>query len=234
MRRGGPRPGEVAFPILSRARAVLGGSSFRRGHAGRRPRLRYRLVLATVALVTVVILGAGACSGSPTSTTAPSSPAPPGAAALTESPPQRVHIPAISVDSAVMGLGLRADRRMEVPPGAFPAGWYSRGPTPGEVGPAVLAGHVDWAGHPGVFARLHDLEPQDEVEVTREDRTVAVFRVTRVDQVPKDAFPTQRVYGNLDRPGLRLITCGGELDRQARSYEDNIVVFADFVGTRHT
>ncbi|HWN29276.1 MAG TPA: class F sortase [Actinomycetospora sp.] len=153
---------------------------------------------------------------------------------MAESRPQRVQIPAIAVDSAVMGLGLRADRRMEVPPGGFPAGWYSRGPTPGEVGPAVLAGHVDWAGHAGVFARLHDLEPQDEVEVTREDRTVAVFRVTRVDQFPKDAFPTQRVYGNLDRPGLRLITCGGELDRQARSYEDNIVVFADFVGTRHT
>ncbi len=30
--------------------------------------------------------------------------------------------------------------------------------------------------------------------------------------------------------GLRLITCGGEFDRQARSYDDNIVAFADLVG----
>jgi Sortase domain len=138
------------------------------------------------------------------------------------------------VDSAVIGLGLRADRRMEVPPGGFPAGWYSRGPTPGEIGPAVLAGHVDWAGRPGVFSRLDELKPQDEVAVTRADRSVAIFRVTRVEQFPKDAFPTQTIYGNLDQPELRLITCGGELDRKANSYEDNIVAFADFVGTRRS
>jgi hypothetical protein len=29
-----------------------------------------------------------------------------------------------------------------------------------------------------------------------------------------------------------LITCGGEFDRQARSYTDNIIVFADLVDSR--
>lgn len=145
---------------------------------------------------------------------------------LARSRPTRVHIPAIDVDSALVGLGLQDDGRMEVPPGAFPAGWYTGAPTPGELGPAILAGHVDYGGAAGVFHRLRELEPGDAVEVTREDGTTAVFRVTRVEQHAKDAFPTASVYGDIDHAGIRLITCGGSFDRRARSYEDNIVVFA--------
>jgi len=61
-----------------------------------------------------------------------------------------------------------------------------------------------------------------------------VFRVTQVEEYPKDKFPTDVVYGDLDHAGLRLITCGGSFDRQARSYDDNIVAFADLVATRAT
>jgi hypothetical protein len=55
------------------------------------------------------------------------------------------------------------------------------------------------------------------------------FRVTRVAQFPKDAFPTRLVYGNIDHAGLRLITCGGLFNSQSGHYEDNIVAFADLV-----
>src|SRR5674476_821993 len=64
------------------------------------------------------------------------------------------------VDSGLMDLGLRADGSLEVPPSGFPAGWYTGGPTPGELGPAIIAGHIDWNG-PGVFFRLRDLKPGD-------------------------------------------------------------------------
>jgi sortase (surface protein transpeptidase) len=129
-----------------------------------------------------------------------------------------------------MGLGLRADGTMEVPPAGFPAGWYTGAPTPGELGPAIIAGHVDWTG-PGVFYDLHKLVPDDEVAVGREDGSVAVFRVTRVEQYPKDEFPTELVYGNTDHAALRLITCGGAWNAHTRHYEDNIIAFADFVPT---
>ncbi|MBW3658031.1 MAG: class F sortase [Actinobacteria bacterium] len=145
---------------------------------------------------------------------------------LPRSTPTRVRIPSIAVDSALVGLGLQDDGRMEVPRGAFPAGWYTGAPTPGQLGPAILAGHVDYGGAAGVFARLHELRPGDAVEVTRADGVPAVFRVTRVEQHAKDAFPTAAVYGDIDHAGLRLITCGGAFDRRARSYEDNLVVFA--------
>ena len=166
--------------------------------------------------------------------TSPSSPAAPTTMAMAASPPVRVVIPAINVNSPLMALGLQADGTLQVPPSGFPAGWFTGAPTPGEIGPAVLAGHVDWGGAAGVFYRLRDLVVGDDITIVRQDGSTAVFRVNRVDQYPKDAFPTDAVYGNLDHAGLRLITCGGAFDHQARSYVDDIVVFADLVSTRRS
>jgi sortase (surface protein transpeptidase) len=142
-----------------------------------------------------------------------------------------VQIPAIGVDSALMQLGLQVDGSLQVPPSGFPAGWYTGAPTPGELGPAILAGHVDWGGQPGVFYHLRDLQPGAEVTVTRQDGIVTVFRVTQVKAYPKDEFPTDVVYGDLDHPGLRLITCGGSFDQETRNYDDNIIAFADLIAT---
>jgi len=66
----------------------------------------------------------------------------------------------------------------------------------------------------------------DDVFVTRKDGVVLHFTVTATTEVPKDAFPTQAVYGATATPELRLITCGGSFDRAARGYVDNIVVYA--------
>jgi sortase (surface protein transpeptidase) len=128
-----------------------------------------------------------------------------------------------------MDLGLRDNGTLEVPPEGFPAGWFTGASAPGELGPAIIAGHVDWGGDPGIFFDLRYLEPDDEVTVEREDGSTAVFRVTQVEQFPKDNFPTDVVYGDIDHAGLRLITCGGSFDRGARSYVDNIVAFAELV-----
>mgnify|MGYP005988132979 FL=1 len=153
----------------------------------------------------------------------------PSASSTAGSPPARVEIPAIDVDSDVMGLGLLPDGSMEVPAGGFPAGWYTGSPVPGQLGPSIVAGHVDWGGSPGVFYRLHDLEQGDEVTIVSEDGNAVRFVVSAVEQYAKDAFPSDKVYGDIDHPGLRLITCGGPFDSNVSSYEDNIVVYADRV-----
>ena len=151
---------------------------------------------------------------------------------MRESAPVRLRIPAIEVDSDVMALGLRGDGTLDVPPEGFPAGWYTGGPTPGELGPAIIAGHVNWAGSHGVFFSLGELERGEEIYIEREDGSTAVFHVQAVQQFPKDQFPTEAVYADIDHAGLRLITCGGSFDQQARSYRDNIVVFAELAGSR--
>ena len=145
--------------------------------------------------------------------------------------PVAVRIPSLRVDSPLVDLGLQADGTLQVPADGTTAGWFTGGPTPGQRGPAVLAAHVDWDHRPGVFAGLRDLERGDEVDVDRRDGTTARFEVLAVEQYPKDAFPTERVYGDVDHSGLRLITCGGDFDRAARSYEDNVVVYAGMVGS---
>jgi len=150
------------------------------------------------------------------------------ASRLARSVPVRLQIGAIGVDSTLMDLGLQKDGTMEVPPTGFPAGWYTGAPTPGELGPAIIAGHIDWNG-PGVFYHLADLVPGDQITITRKDGSKPVFRVTRVAKFPKDQFPTTLVYGNLDHAALRLITCGGSFNTASGHYEDNIVAFADII-----
>jgi hypothetical protein len=147
---------------------------------------------------------------------------------LGRSEPTEFSIPAIDTDSSLVPLGLNPDQTIAVPPVTDPmqAGWYKLGATPGERGPAVILGHVDGTSGPGIFSRLPELKPGNEVRVARQDHTRLRFVVTRVEQVPKSAFPAERVYGDTLFPELRLITCGGSFDHTTRSYQDSLIVYA--------
>jgi hypothetical protein len=140
--------------------------------------------------------------------------------------PVRLRVPAAGVDSPLTGIGLPPSGALVPPAGATTAGWYADGPTPGATGPAVIAGHVDWAGRPGTFARLREISPGDTVLVDRADGSTVGFTVTRVERAAKGEFPTGAVYGPTPDAQLRLITCGGSFDRAAGSYADNVVVYA--------
>jgi sortase (surface protein transpeptidase) len=142
-----------------------------------------------------------------------------------------LQIPAIGVDTALIDLGLQRDGTLQVPPDGTRAGWFTGAPSPGERGPAVMTGHVDWAGHEGVFYDLRHLRVGARIMVARQDGSTAVFGVTGTQQVGKGTFPTRAVYDDVDHPALRLITCGGSFDNTAHSYRDNIVVFADLLTT---
>ncbi len=154
---------------------------------------------------------------------------------MARSIPVVLDLPSIGVHSNLLTLGLNPDHTVQVPPlgPVSQAGWYTDSPTPGQLGPSILLGHIDSAQYgPGVFFKLGALEPGDPVEVTRTDHIVAVFRVDRVVSYPKASFPSLEVYGNTPNAQLRLITCGGVFDRAARSYENNIVAYASLVSTR--
>ena len=155
---------------------------------------------------------------------------------LQASPPVSIRIPAIKVTSSILNLGLNPDGTIQVPPLDEPeskAGWYKDSPAPGSVGPSIILGHIDSKKYgPAVFYLLGTLKPGDVVEVTRQDHSVAVFKIDGVRSYPKDKFPTNVVYGNLDHAGLRLITCGGTFDPQQGSYESNIIAFASLVSAK--
>jgi hypothetical protein len=142
------------------------------------------------------------------------------------STPTSVRVPAVGISSGLVPLGVDAAGAL-VPPSDFGrAGWFAGGPLPGAVGPAVIAGHVDSPAGPAVFFRLRDVVAGDDVLVGRADGSTARFTVTRVTRVAKSAFPTTDVYGPTPDAQLRLVTCGGAFDHSARSYVDDVVVFA--------
>jgi sortase (surface protein transpeptidase) len=148
---------------------------------------------------------------------------------LPESHPVAVVIPKIGVRSRLVDLG-KTDGKMDLPKPAV-AGWYTGSPTPGALGPAIIAGHVTWNG-PAIFYHLDRMRPGDQVMVSRKDGKTAVFTVTRVARFSKSRFPSQAVYGPINHAGLRLITCGGTYDTAQSKYLDNVIVFAKLESVR--
>jgi len=200
--------------------------------------------LAAVALAGLLVSGCGAPALSAAAArsphagpaTAAESRQPPGVAGFHSvrtydqpAVPVRLWIPAIAVSTPLVPLGRLPDGSLEVPKDWDTAGWYDGGPRPGQPGPAVILGHVDSKSGPAVFYQLQALRPGDIVRVGLADGRKLAFQVQRVERYPKDKFPTEAVYfPTLDRE-LRLITCGGTFDYAARSYRDNIVVYATLV-----
>jgi LPXTG-site transpeptidase (sortase) family protein len=164
-------------------------------------------------------------AASVTGTVAETAPSP--TAVMRRSIPVRLSIPSIGLVSRLMKLGLQKDGSLQVPPSGFPAGWYTGSPTPGQLGPAVIAGHIDWKG-PGVFYHLKLIKIGDQINIDRADGTTAKFVVTKIASFLKSKFPTSAVYGNLTYPGLRLITCG-DYDFTLHKYVRDLVVFAALV-----
>lgn len=154
---------------------------------------------------------------------------------LARSLPVSVEIPAIGVNSRLLHLGLNADGTVQVPSlrtSAGEAAWYEYSATPGQIGSAVIEGHVDSLQGPAVFFRLGALRPGDAVEVTLADGITAVFRVTGVREYAKSRFPAKAIYGAAGFAALRLITCGGAFDYATGHYLGSTVVFAALASSR--
>jgi LPXTG-site transpeptidase (sortase) family protein len=152
--------------------------------------------------------------------------APPQSAAAQVARPVSLTIPLIGVKTNLITLGLAAGGAMQVPSTSTVAGWFTGSPRPGAVGSSIIVGHVDSKSGPGIFFRLPELKKGDDVYVKRSDGTTAEFRVTEVQEYPKDHFPTETVFGPTPDAELRLITCGGTFDSVTGHYLSNIIVYA--------
>ena len=213
---------------------------------------RGRLLVAGVILGAALFGALSACSGTPansvfspsaaagSSTATPQSSAARGAVGADQDPylpqasterqqgvaPVRVAVPSIGVDSGLESLSRDSTGSIQPPVNFDSAGWYSAGVVPGDIGPAVIAGHIDSAVAPAVFARLAELQVGAQVQVTLSDQSTVTFTVDRLEQAPKAQFPTDEVYGPTPTAQLRLITCGGVFDDSTGHYVDNTIVFA--------
>ena len=152
---------------------------------------------------------------------------------LSRSVPKAIYIPALDVSADFEEpLGLNEDDQIDVPKGYDTVAWYQFSPTPGEMGPAIVLGHLDSLEGPEVFYKLRHLKKNDTIEILRADGLKAIFAVTELSWHRQTGFPTEAVYGDLDFAGLRLITCSGEYDHNQARYSHNLVVYAKLVAVR--
>lgn len=225
---------EIALRVSAKGR----GRNRKLTDAALKPSLANVLLFA--GLVGVIVSGLAVVSGfsrtpptvqaipvvRPESTAEPS----PATYRLPESKPTRLTIPSINLSVGTIEVGQAEDGSLETP-GLFDntVGWYKHSPTPGEIGPAIIVGHVDSYKGPSVFWYLGKLNKGDEVRVSRQDGSTAKFRVTAIEQYSQDDFPTDKVYANTEKPELRLITCGGNFNYKTLRYTKNTVVYAELI-----
>ena len=145
--------------------------------------------------------------------------------------PVSLRIPAIGVSVSLSKLGLNADGTAQVPTKYAEPGWFKLGPAPGQLGSAVILGHVDDKKGPAVFYKLPTLKAGDKVDVSLADGAVAHFAVKTVEKFLKAQFPAQKVYGSHGDSALQLVTCGGKFDTATGHYESNVVAFTTLVST---
>ncbi|MGE5393013.1 MAG: class F sortase [Candidatus Saccharibacteria bacterium] len=146
--------------------------------------------------------------------------------------PVSIRIATIGLNTSLVKTGLESDGSLHVPSDPGQAGWYTGGPKPGEKGPAVITGHYDSAAGPGVFYSLKKAAVGDTVTIAESDGSELSFRIDRKELYLQDDFPTQAVYGPIDGPGLRVITCAGTYNPATKHYSHDLVVFASLVSVK--
>ena len=150
--------------------------------------------------------------------------------------PLRIRLPGMvpvslelpGVVAPVVPVGTGPDGALKVPDPPQTVGWWAPGALAGSgTGTVVVAGHVDsrLAGV-GVLAVLPRLGPGDPVVLRGADGRGVDYRVAARREFGKAALPPD-TFARTGPPRLVLITCGGRFDPVARSYEDNIVVYAE-------
>ena len=146
-----------------------------------------------------------------------------GTASTTAGP--RLSIPSIGVNAPIEDEGLDGVGNMQTPYHLANVGWYEYGTPIGDVGSAVIAGHVDnELGTPAVFYNLKKVQKGDDIYVTNTDGTKLHFVVADIEDYSLQNAPVAKIFN--DTSGQRiinLITCE---KTGAFTYNDRIVVTA--------
>ena len=146
--------------------------------------------------------------------------------------PVRLQIPTLTIDAVIEAVGRDADGAMGIPAQVDNVAWYAPGYLPGELGNAVIAGHLDRAnGAPAIFWSIDKLTVGDPIIVTTADGTQYHFAVTHLETYPYDQAPIEAIFGFSLRSQLNLITCKGQWNSGQRNYSNRLVVYSELVET---
>jgi Sortase domain len=210
------------------------------GGTVRRPAPRIRPgggAVAAATLLAVVLAGCGSLTPAGSAPPLPSPPAVESGAASTPSasasgeaaqvPPATVELDGASPAEVALA-DVTDDGFLAVPEDISKLGWWiGSAPMGASRGTTLIAGHVDSAvAGLGVFAQLKDMGAGDRITVVDGLGNPWRFEVTDTAQVTKSKLPAE-LFDTEGERRLALITCGGPFDEQLRSYEDNLIVWAE-------
>lgn len=143
--------------------------------------------------------------------------------------PKTLNIPKLGINAKVQSVGLNSDDEMDVPSNNDDVAWFGLGVVPGKKGSAVVAGHLNGrSGEPAIFWDLHKLKIGDDIYVVDNDESKKHFQVVSVEKYKTNSAPMEKIFGLNDGVYLNLITCGGEWDRVENTYDERLVVFAEY------
>ena len=143
-----------------------------------------------------------------------------------ESFPVRILIKSIQVDASIQAVGT-LDGVMAVPNSKEYVGWYKFGTHPGEIGSAVLAGHVNWKNdEDAVFSNLKNITIGDSIIIFDNFGKETIFIVEKIENYPVETDTTEIFISNDNVSKLNLITCYGEWNPEKNTHDLRLVVFA--------
>ena len=150
----------------------------------------------------------------------------------TTSLPSRLIIPALNINANVQDLGVNSIGNMQAPDNFTDVGWYKYGTVPGQLGSAVIDGHVDnGLGLAGVFKQLDSIKIGDDLYVQTVGGQKLHFVVSDIETYPYQSVPVQTIFAQTDAARLNLITCDGTWVNGQDTYNERLVVYTKYVGT---
>jgi sortase A len=145
--------------------------------------------------------------------------------------PSRLIIPSLNINAHIQDLGINAAGNMQAPDNFTDVGWYKYGTVPGEIGSAVIDGHVDnGLALDGVFKHLTDIKVGDEVDIETNGGKTLHFVVSDIETYQYQGVPTQTLFNRKDAARLNLITCEGTWVPGGDTYDHRIVIYTKLVG----
>ncbi|MBB6448213.1 sortase (surface protein transpeptidase) [Geomicrobium halophilum] len=141
--------------------------------------------------------------------------------------PASIEIPAIDVKAEIEPVGILDNGQMGVPSEAEGVAWFEPGANPGEIGNAVMAGHVDSTTGPAIFFDLDELESGDEIIITDEDDRSFIFTVQNQESYPHENAPMENIFGTSETRNLNLITCTGTFNQEEGTHDERLVVYTE-------
>jgi len=138
--------------------------------------------------------------------------------------PLELEIPILNLRANIIEVGIDEEGNMAVPKNVKEIGWYEPGYFPGELGHAVLSGHVtSKLGLPAVFKDLKKVEIGDEFILYGANNKKMTFSVVDINIYDYKTAPLEKIFGKSDVPMVNLITCDTGV-WLGNSYQDRLVV----------